>query len=469
MSSREYTVGLTGTFDVANYGDLMFPLLAQRELADRLGPVKVVAFSYGARSEPEWPFPVTSVAELPRLAGTLDALLVGGGYLVRFDKDVAPGYAPPTAQIHHPTGYWLTPALLALQHGVPLLWNAPGSNHDDLPAWAEPLLQLVFSQSSYIAVRDEPSRAAVARYAGAQQVQLVPDTVFGLMRWLPEHPTFDFNRLRDACGLTGPYIVIQGVRGLEGCYRFLQRHADRLRGYRFLALPIGPVNGDDDTRPDADLPGLVRLPVWPHPFVLAELIRQSAAVIGPSYHLAITALNSGVSVFTPADLNLGKFPGLAGFDGLYPLPADPASPGSSAADEDQDVDSFVARLQRAPVAPRVTAAAERVGAHWDQVAQVVRGGRTEGAVAIGRFWQSLPGLLEGHASQTAGAVAALAARGERAAERERSKSRIAELTRLVALARGEIAARDRRIAQFLASTSWKLTAPMRFVGKRLGR
>jgi lipopolysaccharide transport system ATP-binding protein len=481
MADRAYKVGVVGTFDVENYGDLLFPLIAQKELAERLGQVELSAFSYGARTAAEWPFPVTSVTELPRLAAGLDALLLGGGFLVRFDKVVAAGYGPPTAGIHHPTGFWLSPAEICLQHGVPLVWNSPGANYQDIPSWAGPLLELALSQSKYIAVRDEPSRQALLPYAGPSRIEVVPDTVFGLSRWMPDPPTFDLNRLRDANGLNGPYIIIQGVRGLESCYRFLERHADRLRGYRFLALAIGPVNGDDDTRPDAGLPGLVRLPVWPRPLLLAELIRQAAAVIGPSFHLAITALAAGVPVFTPANLSIGKFPGLAALEGIHPLPAEPG----------QDAEWFLSRLGKTPISPQVTSAIDRLTAHWDRVAEVVRGGATDSAVAVGRFWQSLPGLIEGHATRCQDALDALEALSqstekERAAaadrvaeltrqvqsaepERAEAARRIAELSRLVALARTEIATRDRRIAQFLESTSWKVSAPLRFIGRRLGR
>lgn len=458
MAAREWQVGLVGTFDVENYGDLLFPLIAEAELGQRLGAVRLHCFSYHAKTAEEWPFGVTSVTELPRLAADLDAFLVGGGFVVRFDKQVAPGYGPPTAEIHHPTGYWLTPALIALQNGVPLLWNAPGAHYEDIPGWADPLLELVLALSAYVAVRDEPSRAALARFAGEGRIALVPDTGFGVARLLAEGPSFEFNRLRDACGLNGPYVVIQPVRGLEGCQRFLKKHADRLRDIRFLVLPMGPVNGDDPALLDAELPGCVRLPVWPPPLLLAELIRHAAAVVGPSYHMAITALTAGVPVFSPADLERGKFPGLAGFENIYPLPQ-----------EDADPDAFRSRLGRTAVAPQVCAALERLERHWDRVAEVVVGGATDAKVALGRFWQSLPGVLEAAAQRQEAAATAAASQAALAAACASDRERIAELTQLVALARAEIVARDSRIAALLASTSWKVSAPVRFVGRRLRR
>src|SRR6266487_318530 len=150
MRDRALQIGLFGTFDLENYGDLLFPLVAEAELTERLGRVKVHRFSYNAKSTPDWPYVVTSLTELPRIAGDLDGVLIGGGFIIRFDKDVAPGYGPPTPAIHHPTGYWLTPALVALQRGIPLIWNAPGMHCNEIPTWAEPLMQVVFANSGYI-------------------------------------------------------------------------------------------------------------------------------------------------------------------------------------------------------------------------------------------------------------------------------------------------------------------------------
>jgi lipopolysaccharide transport system ATP-binding protein len=57
-------------------------------------------------------------------------VIVGGGHLVRFDKNVARGYGSTSTAVHHPTGYWLTPTLVAGAAGVPVVWNALGASPD---------------------------------------------------------------------------------------------------------------------------------------------------------------------------------------------------------------------------------------------------------------------------------------------------------------------------------------------------
>ena len=132
MQDRRWEVGICGTFDVENYGDLLFPMIAERELSERLGAVTLHRFSYHSKTPPEWPY-----RSLPYRAARYDSSprRVADRRRVyrRFDQEVAVGYGPPAPEIHHPTGYWLTPALLALQHDVPLMWNAPGTDARPIP------------------------------------------------------------------------------------------------------------------------------------------------------------------------------------------------------------------------------------------------------------------------------------------------------------------------------------------------
>lgn len=372
MSQREWSIGIAGTFDVRNYGDLLFPLIAEAELRNRLGAVKVRAFSYHEKHTPDWPYEVTSLAALPD--APLDALLIGGGFLIRFDKDVAPGYAPPDASIHHPTGYWLTPALVAVQRGIPVVWNAPGMHCNDVPRWAEPLLRLALGSSSYVAVRDEPTSAALAKYG---DTEVVPDTAFGIPRLLPSQPSVQLQGLWKACGIRQPYVVVQAAESAAWFGGYVESHARALSHLQFVALPIGPVLGDRSSY----LPRFTAVPDWPDPLLLAEFVSHAEAVVGHSYHLTITALMSGVPAFTWVDLSAGKFTALRAFENIHP----------QSALRDSGAEWFLSRIGRRtppPVPPRVAA-------HWDRVAEVVREGpRASAASAVSRFWQTLPVLLE---------------------------------------------------------------------------
>jgi len=504
MGERGWEIGICGTFDVANYGDLLFPLIAESELTERLGAVTLHRFSYHAKSPPEWPYEVTPVTELPRMIHRLDGLLIGGGFLIRFDKQVAPGYVPPAPEIHHPTGYWLTPALIALEHNVPLVWNAPGMDGNEIPAWANPLMETALNLSRYVAVRDEPSRAALERLTSSP-ITVVPDTAFGLPRLLNLEgtPSAEFTRLCEISGLTGPYIVVQPNPGVERFVRFIKNHAERFRNFRFLVLPIGPALGDHPEIVDADLPGVVHLPYWPSPLVIAELIGRSEAAVGHSFHLRITALISRVPVFSLHDLSTGKHAVLQHSEGVYALPSN----------GEPDLEWFLARIGRTAQSATACAAYKLLGGHWDRIAAALQ---AEAAPTAPLLLQSLPTLLEGAATRENETAAALvqertearermreadaaleqeraegqqrlqqalaAARVNAAESRERldevleqlgrahkegadRQDRLDDMVKQLTVARAETAARDARIAEILASISWRVTAPLRFAGR----
>jgi lipopolysaccharide transport system ATP-binding protein len=385
MREREWQIGITGTFDVENYGDLLFPLIAEAELRERLGRVRMHPFSYSAKTPPDWPYAVSSVAELPHALDGLDAMLIGGGFLIRFDKFVAENYGPPSAEVHHPTGYWLTPALMAAARPIPVAWNAPGMHCNDIPRWAEPLLRLALAGSAYVSVRDEPSREALAPYAEPGRVNVVPDSGFGISRLIPAEESEEMKRVRELANLRKPYIVVQPVRWADdGFPAFLQQNARRFTDYQLLGLPLGPVLGDSVSFFGDALPQFAQLPFWPSPLLLAEIISNAAAVIGYSYHLVITALAAGVPAFASFDQSEGKFTALAQFETLYRL----ASVNEAAPDV------FFSRLGRTEPAPSVRATLPPLARHWDEIATAIERGRGEPHPAFASFWQSLPNLLE---------------------------------------------------------------------------
>src|SRR6185369_2292257 len=151
---------------------------------------------------------------------------------------------------------------------------------------------------------------------------------------LERPPSAEFRRLSAASGLTGPYVVVQATLGLEGFIRFIRTHAERFGNLQFLALPFGPVLGERHEIIDADLPNVVRLPEWPAPLAIAELIGRSQAVVGHSYHLFITAIAAGVPAFTRQDLSRGKYSALQSLESIFELPPN----------GEPDIEWFLARI-----------------------------------------------------------------------------------------------------------------------------
>jgi len=383
--ARAWQIAIVGTFDVENYGDLLFPIIAEAELSRRLGAVTMHRFSYHDRTPPAWPYAVTSLADLPQCSQQLDGLLVGGGFILRFDKVVAHGYGPPSPDIHHPTGYWLTPALLAIEQGIPVIWNAPGMHCNEVPAWAAPLLRLALANSACIRVRDALTQETLARVATDAHISVLPDTAFGLPRLLdPQQPSAEFTRIAAAAGLGDRYLVIHAIAGLEPFLRLIRQYPQQFSDYQLLLLPIGPVLGDHAAVLGDELPRAVQLPSWPAPMLLAELIANAQAVVGHSYHLAITAIAFGVPAFCSADLGVGKYTALAAFESVFPLPAD----------DEPDPRWILDRIGRKSPSAAAQQAAGQLVEYWDEVADVLRAGRSATPPAFPRFWQDLPNWLE---------------------------------------------------------------------------
>jgi len=420
-------LAICGTFDVRNLGDLLFPLIARHELGKRLGTVELRAYSYHSRSAQTWPFEVETLSRLAQDLETIDGVLIGGGDLIRFDKEVAPNYLPSDPSIPHPTGYWLSPAVLAVDRGCPLVWNAPGV-HGDIPEWSHGLMRLAFANSGYIAVRDELSRLALTRFAGDVEIAAVPDTAFGIAALLdgPGHAP-SFERRRPELKPEQPYVVIQSAGDLADAAHWLKGMASRSGGMRIVSVPAGPALGDDDAVLREILPDAVRFSEWPHPLFIAELIRGAAGVVCVSLHMTICALAFGVPVFRPAHRFEGKFASLRKFESVYELPS---SPVAGAGELDR-------RFGRKRIEPAAAAAIAAVDAHWDKLADALSRRDVRRGTAGASFLQSLPIALEAAHGRLA------TARGDAAV------ARVVELEAALAAVR--------------QSTSWKVTAPMRWV------
>jgi hypothetical protein len=338
---------MVGTFDVANFGDLLFPLLAEQALSERLGKVDLRLFSYRETHAPQW-HDVRPLGALREELPGCDLLLVGGGHLVRFDPHVAPGYLPTDDTTHNPTGLWLGPSLAALAAGVPVAWNAVGV-FGPIPPWAVKVVREVLLDVDLVAVRGEHDARQLLTASPSAQVRVVPDTGFAAPALLQPPPD------------GGGYMLVQASPFLRDSIEQVRALADEARGRGLEVREVAISPGLDDEPGVLDLPGHVqRVEPWPGPRELLELIAGAEAVVAWSLHMSMTSAAFGVPVHRPATDRGEKHALVEGLEQVHTWgEGEPVQLTTREGGPAQDA----------------RALADRVGEHWDAVAALARAGR----------------------------------------------------------------------------------------------
>lgn len=287
-----------GTFDVPNYGDLLFPLLAEAQLE---GVVDEFVHVSPVGGQPYDDVPASiGVEELARRGERFDAVMVGGGNLLTARPSTLAQYSS-TRRTAYPN-LWAGAAQLAAVQDIPLVFNAPGVA-GRVGRLNNVVLRRIAQQAAYFVVRDAGS-ARIAERSGARDVRIVPDSALGL---------------RDVLGPCGGDSPVEGLepggyavvhvnerytgRDPEVVARELDRLA-RALGQRICLIAIGRCHGDDRVVRD------VGTRMTTHPVVvdrtdgvrhIVRLIAGSSLYVGASLHGFITATSYGVPGLIVAD------------------------------------------------------------------------------------------------------------------------------------------------------------------------
>jgi len=331
-------VSLFGTFDIGNFGDLMFPIIAERKLSE-LGAADLTRFSYRAKRADSWCYDVETIQSFPSHIGDTQLVIVGGGHLVHFSRAMAQGYGPSDRRIPHPMGFWWVPAVAARMAGIPAALNAV-SVDTSIPRWAEPLMSAFVDSLDYVAVRDVQSQHRLQRFAATgAEIKVVPDTVHSVSDVVHRGShSAAFREFSGRVGLGPDYVIVQPSMILrdhrEAVGSLLE---DALsEGFDVLELPI--------FREGVDVGGFYgshrcvkTLDDWPDPLLLAEIIANSRSVIGVSLHLSIVAAAYGIPVHRPRYSSESKFSALDGLPGITWLESSPRLSWLDTNDADADL------------------------------------------------------------------------------------------------------------------------------------
>ena len=286
-----------GTFDVANYGDLLFPRLLEWRLADISDEVVHISPVGGIRIYRDVPVS-RSLADVQRAGTEFDAVVVGGGNIIH-DNGTNLATYKSVKSVAYPR-LWLGATQLATRQRIPLVVNAPGV--PKVPGrTAAPLMRRFASRADYLSVRDTYSQE-VLRSIGVPGATVVPDSALELRDMFTTSAPANLDvptRLTET--LDSRFAAVHvNARYKGGDVASLARRLDELSATlqaTIVLIAIGPCHGDDD------FAETVAAQMHSDPVVfgapkavedIAYVISRSCAYIGSSMHGFITAASFGV-------------------------------------------------------------------------------------------------------------------------------------------------------------------------------
>ncbi|HEY6333779.1 MAG TPA: polysaccharide pyruvyl transferase family protein, partial [Blastocatellia bacterium] len=255
------SIGHWGTFDVENYGDLMFPLILEKELTKRLGVVSVtLASPCGGRFQGQ---PSRRIERIARIGESefveqsirFDAFVLGGGDIVRFDDQfLAEIYESSIGPVESAgIGAVFLRELGALARIFPVFWNAPGVPHDFTPEQCGAVRDAV-EHVNYLSVRDQASKTRLERAGVEREVKIAPDTAFLLREIFPRGQLCSTIERLKATGLfprAGKTLCFHASFTSQSAEaniaQILTRVLDLHPELNVVMLPIGACHGDRQT------------------------------------------------------------------------------------------------------------------------------------------------------------------------------------------------------------------------------
>lgn len=247
--NKKYRVAQIGTFDVENYGDLLFPVLFKYRFSD----YDIDLFSTKGGKKPfEKNTIVYSLDDLDKmcLEKKYDALVIGGGDLIRLDNQVANVYKKSYVSS---LSLWLLPIVLGKKYNIPVVFNSPGvPYYFDLNQ--EKIIKTIMNSVDYISVRDRESKKILER-AGIKNVNVVPDTILCIDKYITKSDNEKIkNQLIKDKKIpdVDNYIVIQHNKSninnklyIKEIKKLIDLIIKKYK-YNVLLLPIGYVHNDID-------------------------------------------------------------------------------------------------------------------------------------------------------------------------------------------------------------------------------
>ena len=246
---KNIKIAQIGTFDVENYGDLLFPVLLKKVFKD----YTIDLFSPKGGKKPfeedTIVYPLSKLDEMCN-ENNYDALIIGGGDLIRLDNQVAKTYKK---SYDSALSLWLLPCVLGKKYNIPVIFNAPGvPYYFDLNQ--EKMIKTILKNVDYISVRDEESKKVLQR-SGIKNINVVPDTILCIDEFITKEDNIKIKDelvYKKMIPKIDNYIVVQHNKSninnnlyIKEINKLIKLITEKYK-YNVLLLPIGYVHNDID-------------------------------------------------------------------------------------------------------------------------------------------------------------------------------------------------------------------------------
>ena len=250
-SSKKLNIAITGTFDVENYGDLLFPTVFEKAMKKRGLNFNLFLFSpsISAPKALDDSQTVYSYRDFDALhkKHPFDALVVGGGAIIHFfNIDVKlPG--SKNFSSYRNIDSWLTPMYMASKNKVKILFNVPQAPFEFSQS-IKALAKAAIDQVSYLTVRDEFSKSFIKDLYGDEKldIKVYPDSICSISEYYDKEELK--TRAEELLGFKDEYVAVHFSRVMpEEAIPDLVKALTKLRnaGYKIVLLPLGYTHGDD--------------------------------------------------------------------------------------------------------------------------------------------------------------------------------------------------------------------------------
>ena len=312
----KYNIALVGTFDVENFGDLLFPNVFEHYSKDFVNNL----YLFSPNGKGPKPFEpnthVFAISELEEFCKSkkIQAIIIGGGDIIRIDTAIAQDY---TSTVEASLDLFITPILIGTKYNLPVLFNTPGIPFEFDSK--EVIIGLLLNRVRYLSIRDRYSYNNLPQI-NKESAILVPDTVIGIKETINNLEISEiFKNISSKINIKEKkYIVVQlnnstvinDIMLNEIYIKLIQLE----KMYQIVLLPIGYVHNDNIKLNQLKTMGNNNFIVFKNklsPIEMIAILSNAKFYVGTSMHGAVVSYAYNVNFAIFNFNNLTKINGFA--------------------------------------------------------------------------------------------------------------------------------------------------------------